>query len=959
MADMNSSDDGSSPNGVSKVRLLAADIARNLKTPTAEQLNDARSIDRYSSILSLPEELLPAGVGKRIPSAIALDKAMLRQRTRSESHLNRANTQYANQIAQEFSSTAMNSLVGGQMYSTANIAASSAYMNAPAADLVAQQRQISERQLVYQHQAKGMAVGTFSGRTINTNQLGSEAQLKKIEDLHGQFRSDASTSAAIALEMERRKSFGMDPRSQQETSWKYRSQALQNERIQGWQSTGQVNIADAESGGSKSIKLGDITAQLKKEMDALAEDMKKLGAATDAERGAIESKVKARTDAIGTLNEAQAANNEGRGNRIAGLNSIAGTFNAFGAGATNLLVSQPMQQRSNILGAANLANDQYNMYKAARGGDVASQLALSQWGNAEKFGKQVSQGASISVGANQIGAGIQTVAGIDQAAMGIEQMGVQGASGGLLGSEAGTLTLAGVNNAVQGGLGYASSTMDAEKRLSANQAGIAGANLDMQARMALQKVGAEQAQGLRNFYTGMDTVAQGMGTGANTFLSNTTADANLTRMGKAGMSPEQFAAAAQQGVNDIGSTFDTEQIYASRNLERKGFGSTAQNMQRMAALAGAGANQPKEGMEAVLTAAVTAGLDKSKGLDTLVQYTAQMVQASSGAAVGIDTTAAAATMLGAGMNMDMANKEAALRQAATAAEVTRSQTTGVGANWNDMLATSGIRRRTGVSHTEAIIAQQFGDTATLKGLTTEASAAAYWKDKGVTSYEGSALDFNKKMLKQNQIELVRGKTGSGLQTEDAEKYVDIINKAGTDKGAIAALEKAGLLQSFNQTMATSGRTGGGEGIREILGVSKPVNDGGVGKGLTGDGKSDNLKEQLDALRTSGFSQVAEAAASAATQLGGFKTALATLTTFTQQYAKDGTKNEEKYASAAGEMAKAMTTEFKAVAVPFQEATTKYTEASAEMLKAAGLISNGMALVPEAMTSVLDKFKGKK
>jgi hypothetical protein len=203
----------------------------------------------------------------------------------------------------------------------------------------------------------------------------------------------------------------------------------------------------------------------------------------------------------------------------------------------------------------------------------------------------------------------------------------------------------------------------------------------------------------------------------------------------------------------------------------------------------------------------------------------------------------------------------------------------------------------------------------------------------------------------------------------ADKQDALVRKAamsqGLDSSEMAKKMRAGTLSDEEKRKlglgaGFAGFSGFNEFEREFQGAGKtdvPINKKAIeGGGVEADSK--DLKLQLDALRTSGFSQAAEAAASAAKELGGFSGALAALTAMTKNVAKDGDAKEDAFRSAAGEMAKS----FNTTAVKFDASTDKMNTASDKLIKAAGIVSNGYAVIPKVLTDYmnrLDKFKGVK
>jgi hypothetical protein len=676
----------------------------------------------------------------------------------------------------------------------------------------------------------------------------------------------------------------------------------------------QGSVSINQGGQSQQIKNQDISQEIVNQARTLAQALKELSDGankTDEELSKLRETAQESAENMEKLQEAQSA---GGGRGIPGSQialAAAGGFNAVGGAAQQILVNQRLGQVQNVAGFANLANEQYDMYRKARGGDVLSQMTLAQLGGNEDFAKEMELGTQISQGLYAAGSTIQAGAGIAQAVEGAGQKINPLSYGAGTSTQNTALAIQGAQNFVQGTAQTATIASDMLARVSSGQAILAGTQTRTQALQALNYVGATQMQGLRDYYTQLDVAAQGAGGRGRGFLDQAMSAENMSAMSAARLSPEQFAQMSQMGFEQMGSTFDTKQIYASRNLERAGFGSMQQNMQRMATLASAGANNPQEGMESVLAAAMTKGLDSSKALNMMVENTAAMVQTSAGAAVGIDTTAATSSMLAAGVNKDMANKEFALQQAMTAAQITRDITTDTSVSYTGMLATAGLQSSLAkgginIGMDEAIVAQEAGDIATLKSIQNDPKkAAAFFQNQGVNIDEKDATNAAGIMLKEKRKQLlIKGGLPEGIG----------------DYGALAEKAASGQVEENSEEFRQLGRIarrqgrGGGasELIRELQGIAEPNVSPGKGQDLTGGKGADDLKSQLDALRTGGFKQAADAAKFASEELNKFGGALKNLTALQEMVEKDGLKSEETYSKAASKMAE----DFSTVAVNF-------------------------------------------
>lgn len=937
--------------GVSEIEKIGAQAYTIPKTEQEQRQRATTARTQIEALQDLPQDvILRSKALTRVASTApnTLMSAEARIRSSVESRLERHNIQAANVIGREYSDVAVESR-SRKMYENPNNQTQSMTMMGSSYETLSQRREEINGQIRNLGAQSTEAAGQlFTGRGPRkdlSNQIAGNAE---------QANTLVKELSSVELALKTKRQIGADPLSKFEklnSTGQSATDYLSAKSIGEELSKGGVDIK-GKGGSTVNIASADINKALAQEAENLKRALNDLATTTETSKDKLDDMRKSAemsAENFEKLSKASAAGGGGRDNIVGNLNAAAGGFNAVGAGAQQIMINQRMQQMGNISGFAGLANQQYDMYTKARGGDVASQLALSQFSEADNFGAEMKNATNIVQVAQATGATAQTVAG------GIRVAEAAGQKANPLAYATGASTQntaalqQGALDVVQGGTNLAVIGSDFARGTSAQANRLAGIQAQMQARQAINAVGASQAQGLRDMYTGLDVVGQSMGSRASSFIENSASAGNLQRMEDARMSPEQYIKMSQMGAANMGSTFNNDQVFAARNLEARGMGSMQDNMARMSQLASAGANNPKEGMESVLSAAMTKGLDSSKAINMMVENTAAMVSTSAGAAVGIDTTNAASSMLAASVNPNMANKEFAVQQAMTAAELTKQQTTDKGVSFLGMANTAGLRMGLGkqginISGDQAINLQGV-DIATLKSLQGDpGKAAEFFKDKGINSINqgnaGVAIDT---ILKEKQLQVIRSAaTTQGLNAGD------VLEKMNT--GTLSEVEK----QKLATGAVLSGRTGISELTRETQGIAAPNVSGAVGKDLTEGKGPDDLKKQMDALRTSGFQQLTQAASSASEQLGGFTKALKTFNDLQQEFEKGGKGNEAAYSTAAGSMAK----EFSAVAVKFDGAGTKMEQAAAKMMDAAGLFSNRNPVKP-AFLDNLDKKQGPK
>lgn len=725
---------------------------------------------------------------------------------------------------------------------------------------------------------------------------------------------------------------------------------LSSEAIARELSSGSVSISSG--GKQQTVQNQDIDKEIVNQARLLKEALENLAktsadATEDLEK--FRKQADEATDNFEKLERAQAAGGGGSrfGGTISTLNNIGAGFNVAGQAMQSLLIDQRFGQVNNTAGFAGIANSQYDLYKKARSGDIASQMALGQTGEAENFATEMNRATDVVKGAYAAGAAAQTAAGALSTAEAAGQKAnpLAYASGA---STQNTKALQeGILNTAQGAAGLAVIGGDSLKQISANQNAIAGYNAQMQARMAINAVGAEQAQGLRDMYVGLGVAGQSLGSRASGFIDTASTDATLNRMIDSRMSPEQFNKMAQFGAAEMGSTFNMDQIFASRNLERGGFGNMQQNMGRMSTLANAGSNNPQAGLQSVLEAAFTKGLDSSKAIDMMVQNTAAMVQQSgTSMAAGIDTTGAVSTMLAGNVDSSIANKEFAIQRAAAAQDVMNQVTTDTSVSYTGMINTARISEATGLAGDDALFAAKL-TPADIKALQQQDSnkAKKALLNRGV-NVKGDISSFLSKML---QVQTAQMFTGAGALAFGSNEDREGLIAAATAGKSFESLsdDQQALLGKMGGTKNLVGKEyfNAAAGITNASNAQTNAKDVMAGKG------PETSFSKADDLRTSGFKQLSEAAKSASDGLGGFTKAIETFMNLQKSLEKDGVKKEGEFRDAGAKMAE----DFKINVVnPFGE----HVKAFGGFVKdAKELRSNRLPIVPESATDLLDKVKG--
>lgn len=872
----------------------------------------------------------------RIDQEIAKAQASMNSH---DANRNAAATQeVSNIITKQFSKSSINSAVN-EMRGNADVQSRAyAMIYLPNSELKQQQALARGALNMRERASQGYVGQMFSdgGRTVN-----SEAQLKAQSQWTQGSKDSIATLAASESALQIQRDMGLDPISRERKTAKqigYANSLLGNRDLDKEIKSGSISIMDG--GKARSVKNKDLDSEVFIQSQKLADQLKDLAAAVKAGKENLDDyneKIDETADGLEKMNSARERGaGDGRNNMIGNLNAFGAGFNALGGAVSTIFGAHRQQEISNIGGYANIANNQYDLYRQGRGGNVAASLSLLGANESENFSEEQKSAVKMANGAYMFGAAAQGVAGLMTASEAGAQKGNPGAY--LTGSStANTEALQkGILGAFHGGLNELTIISDSNKKATENATGISSYHTFQQARAAVNHIGAEQVQGLRDYYTGLDVVGQSMGTNASSFIEDSGSDANLKKMIEARMSPEQYNQAAQEGIDGQGSVFKKDSIYKMQELQKFGFGNVSQNNQRAGMLASAGANNPAGSLETLIALGTQKGLDNSKAIGMMVEYTSSMASSSGGAGLGVDTTKAYSSMLAETMSPNISNRESALSQAMTAAQLTQSITTNKDVSYQGMFNTQGIEQALGAAGFDV----DLGDAGILQGM----SAGVLKSLKG-----DSAKAAN----------IISGKGLKGVNVDNVQKMLDVLLDqkstqvlrggslaAGFDPGEIAELAKmdpklltADQLHKLGRSASFSNFTGAEEGAAQVRSITSPVNESKLEL-------KNNKKTETNDLRTSGYQQLSQAAAHASKELGGFTKAMEALTALQMKLEKGGMGNEKAFSTAAKDMA----TSFTASTVKFDSAVGKLEGAAAMLVVAANLTSNGSAVIPEWVTA---------
>lgn len=666
---------------------------------------------------------------------------------------------------------------------------------------------------------------------------------------------------------------------------------------------GTVTIADPNDPKStRDVSAGDIKSERLRQEQELIRIHEKLSNAAEESADKLLEHSDTIQDNISKLKEAERLSDSGmsKGQMTAGrAMMVSSGFSALAGGIDQIFVGQRMQKMANRAGLADIENEKYNMYRAALSGDMTAMMALGQFGASEEFGKSLANAKGIALGAQIAASGAEGVAGGYLLAQGGAQQ-INPAAQAL-----GTASV-GAGNAIQGANMLMSSitntavtASDLAQGISYTSTKIAAENLDMETRKKIAAIPGFQMQQLYNFGMGMGTAAIGMGRGAEAFLQSTTGTnipnaPMLDRMRALNISPEQMTEMVNFGVTNIGNTFTPEMALTARGLERSGRGTREENLQRMAMLAQAGANNPQAGLQSVLEAAVGRGFDNSKSMTLLVQNTSEMArERASSVAAGLDVTGAISTVL-AEASKGSANEAFGLERARTVQESIAGVTTNVSTDLAGLLNTSRISAKTGLGGQSAYYAAQLTpiEIKALMGK-SEAEAKEFLIQKGIAPGEikGGMGQFLSGLYESSLQSLVVGQNLSGaanMSESERNKALEALRTG--DYSKLSDDERAKMSRLIQNVGEQELRKGVGALTAEnAAGAKEDVN-----KQMAGLSAGPLLSE-FDKVRTAGFGQLTDAAKEATKQFG---TAAETMKALADQVQRLRTSDVEKIMSDA-------------------------------------------------------------
>lgn len=373
---------------------------------------------------------------------------------------------------------------------------------------------------------------TMSGKTDRFEPNG----IIKESELRADIERGQKAIAGINVANRQDEMLGLDPKSQEDRITKTYGRARDligsNKMTSQWEEKGKIDVnvgGEVKSLGQKDIfellnkksqELVDVFDKLKNSAKNLSEQEKK---ELDEKRSQLAGDVGALEDAAGVARGGGGGGGwKGKAGRyaIAGAQGVAGLAMLAGETGRELFVNQKMQQLANSTGYAQIENQKYELYKAARKGDVMASLQLMQTDEAQKFAGDIRANARVS---DYLAAGGKAASGLIMAGAGaaatLKTAGLAAPA---------TLAMAGygANMAVSGAtdlVGAYKGIKSGQSELAAYQAFLASSQQNMQVK-------AEQMQLVRDMFVNADVISQGLGSNiGGKFIDSVTNEPNRIR----------------------------------------------------------------------------------------------------------------------------------------------------------------------------------------------------------------------------------------------------------------------------------------------------------------------------------------------------------------------------------------------------------------------------------------------
>ncbi len=613
----------------------------------------------------------------------------------------RSNQQAVNIIGREYSERAINSYVTANSNSLENQVAGASMASQGYASLASTRENIMNQMKSLRDESMEAAGSYMGNRGVNSgsaNTLQFNSYLMK--DL-------AQKLIPVSAAMSQLKTQGLDPQSQQ------RALINTGDKAAGLLAYNKLEDEMKSGKGLGSFSAGDLRKKEAEAAEKLIKALEDLRNAAGKSSEELESLNKNAQDAakeFEDMSEARKIGPPGGGGYRTGAvyaSAVAQLANLVGNTIQTMAIDQPMAQMANIGGYANIENQKYDSWRAGNEGNMTERLNAAGYANAGEFGRQMANRAGWVVGSRIVGGAATAVAGGLQLADAVTSTGQN-----TVWSKTGIKDANSVQQLANGGMalgeGIANTAIygkDAIQKISTSQAEIAGNLQAMNATRALTHIPGYQLQQYRDYLMHLNKGAQGMGSNAGNFIDQAGGSAFIDRMSGVGLGSGEMGGLAAFGSANMGSMFTADMAIRAKHYENQGWGSSQENMQRMAGFAAAGSQNPMQSMEKMMERAVGSGINSSKALNIIAENTGQLVEADNMRGSGFDTSDAITRAILGATDKNNTNREFAVRQASETYRSEADFKTNSSTSFAGMVAISRIQKDLGLDFNSALSLQ--------------------------------------------------------------------------------------------------------------------------------------------------------------------------------------------------------------------------------------------------------------
>ncbi len=604
-----------------------------------------------------------------------------------ESARERVNAQAVNIIGRDFSETAVNSYVAGNMNSLEMQVAGSA-MAAQGYGSLAQQRSNIMNTMQGLRQESMTAAGEYmKGRGPNP------AAVSTIEGNAAQMKELAQQLIPITLAMQQLKQQGLDPQGRQ------RALVATGDKAAGVLDYNRLEAEMKSGKGLGALSPADLKKKETEAAEKLIKALEELRNSAGKTKDELEDLNKNAEEAAKEFEEVSEARgmSGGGGNKFENAKVVAGvvmeSLAAITAGYQNIAINQPLQMAQNVTGAANIENEKYNMWHQALAGDMTARMTLGAWETGNSFGNLLAERQHNVHVAKEVNAGIGVAVGIGQMVAG---------AGGVVGNNVVTTVAQGAQTTIGSAVSGVQEEAARERQTEMGALRIMGTHAMVNASKALNYIPGQQLQKYRDYVMGLNTAADQMGGAVGeAFLNETAGTDFMSKMREQGVGLKEMGALSAQGAAGMGSMFKSNQVLEAVSLENLGHGSAAENMRRMASLGATGMGDPSQNLSKIIEEGMQRGLNSSKAIDMLVENTARMTEESAKLGYSADPTEFLTKAVLGAIDRNNPNRELAEKIAIGAHQSGEGARSNIAASFPGMINVARVTRAAGLDFDQA------------------------------------------------------------------------------------------------------------------------------------------------------------------------------------------------------------------------------------------------------------------